>query len=63
MPFLIYTAVNFAVGLLLSVFSDTVGHRFIFIDLGLVAIFGGYTVLATKGLASLLSLTPQMIFT
>ncbi|KAH0544395.1 hypothetical protein FGG08_001421 [Glutinoglossum americanum] len=35
--------------------SGKYGERTIFIDLGLVALFGGYTALSTKGVASLLS--------
>ncbi|KAH0562235.1 hypothetical protein GP486_003072 [Trichoglossum hirsutum] len=35
--------------------SGKYGERIILIDLGLVGLFGGYTVLSTKGVASLLS--------
>ncbi|KAL9130372.1 MAG: hypothetical protein Q9217_001430 [Psora testacea] len=35
--------------------SEKYGERTVLIDLGLVALFGGYTALSTKGVASLLS--------
>ncbi|KAI9314990.1 magnesium transporter NIPA-domain-containing protein [Dichotomocladium elegans] len=41
----------------LSGLSPVYGTRSIMIDLGLVAIYGGYTVLCTKSVSSLLSLT------
>ncbi|KAF2666150.1 DUF803-domain-containing protein [Microthyrium microscopicum] len=37
--------------------SNKYGDKSIFIDLGLVGLFGGYTALSTKGVASLLSYT------
>ncbi|KAF9360735.1 hypothetical protein BGX26_008018 [Mortierella sp. AD094] len=43
--------------------SDTIGSEHIFIDLSIVAIFGGYTVLATKGVSSLVSLSFYKMFT
>ncbi|OCK79681.1 DUF803-domain-containing protein [Lepidopterella palustris CBS 459.81] len=43
------------VGLMLA--SNKYGGKSIFIDLGLVGLFGGYTALSTKGVASLLSYT------
>ncbi|CEP12979.1 hypothetical protein [Parasitella parasitica] len=42
---------------ILSILSPVYGSSSIMIDLGLVAIYGGYTVLSTKSVASLLSLT------
>ncbi|KAI8080123.1 magnesium transporter NIPA-domain-containing protein [Gilbertella persicaria] len=41
----------------LTILSPIYGSSSIMIDLGLVAIYGGYTVLSTKSVASLLSLT------
>ncbi|KAI8387005.1 magnesium transporter NIPA-domain-containing protein [Blakeslea trispora] len=41
----------------LTILSPMYGSSSIMIDLGLVAIYGGYTVLSTKSVASLLSLT------
>ena len=43
--------------------SQKYGSKFIIIDLGLVALFGGYTVLSTKGISSLLSTSFYHIFT
>jgi hypothetical protein len=57
LPFLIYTALNFALLLLLIYLSrqPAWGGRFAAVDVGVCAIFGGYTVLSTKAMASLLS--------
>lgn len=43
--------------------SQKYGSKFIVVDLGLVALFGGYTVLSTKGISSLLSTSLYHIFT
>ncbi|KAI9850929.1 MAG: hypothetical protein M1838_004815 [Thelocarpon superellum] len=43
--------------------SSRYGHRTILIDLGLVALFGGYTALSTKGVATLLSYTLWHVLT
>ncbi|KAI9481104.1 MAG: magnesium transporter NIPA-domain-containing protein [Benjaminiella poitrasii] len=47
----------------LTLLSPIYGSASIMIDLGLVAIYGGYTVLSTKSVASLLSLTFFKMFT
>lgn len=61
--FLVYFIIScVALGVLISL-SDTIGSEYIFIDLSIVAIFGGYTVLATKGVSSLLSLSFYKMFT
>ncbi|KAF9101037.1 hypothetical protein BGX29_006046 [Mortierella sp. GBA35] len=61
--FLVYFVIScVALGILISL-SDTIGSEYIFIDLSIVAIFGGYTVLATKGVSSLLSLSFYKMFT
>ncbi|KAF9156946.1 hypothetical protein BG015_010111 [Linnemannia schmuckeri] len=61
--FLVYFIIScVALGVLISL-SDTIGSEYIFIDLSVVAIFGGYTVLATKGVSSLLSLSFYKMFT
>ena len=39
----------------LSVASNKFGERTVLVDLGLVGLYGGYTALSTKGIASLLS--------
>ncbi|KAI8378206.1 magnesium transporter NIPA-domain-containing protein [Choanephora cucurbitarum] len=52
--YFILTAIAIVV---LTILSPMYGSSSIMIDLGLVAIYGGYTVLSTKSVASLLSLT------
>lgn len=47
----------------LAVASNKFGDRTILIDLGLVGLFGGYTALSTKGVASLLSNTIWRVVT
>ncbi|CAO3616769.1 unnamed protein product [Cunninghamella blakesleeana] len=51
-----------AIGVLTAI-SPWYGSESIMVDLGLVAIYGGYTVLCTKSVASLLSLTLFKMFT
>ena len=55
--FLAYLGITFACMLILMVASNRIGEKTIAIDLGLVGLFGGYTALSTKGVASLLSFT------
>lgn len=56
--FLAYVGVTAAATAVLMALSNRhIGERFIAVDLGLVALFGGYTALSTKGVASLLSYT------
>ncbi|CAK7269330.1 hypothetical protein SEPCBS57363_003547 [Sporothrix epigloea] len=55
--FLIYVGVTCSLIMLLMWASPRYGNRTILIDLGLVGLFGGYTVLATKGVSSMLSST------
>ncbi|KAF2012680.1 DUF803-domain-containing protein [Aaosphaeria arxii CBS 175.79] len=52
-----YLGVTAAVIVILSVLSNRYGEKNILIDLGLVGLFGGYTALSTKGVASMLSYT------
>ncbi|CAH1760902.1 6090_t:CDS:2 [Entrophospora sp. SA101] len=61
--FRIYLIVTVILTSCLLIASIRYGHRLIFIDLSLVAIFGGYTVLATKSISSLLTLTFISMFT
>ncbi|PWN50432.1 DUF803-domain-containing protein [Violaceomyces palustris] len=54
--FLIYTAISAGVAGFLSFLSTTsVADRWVLVDVGLCAVFGGFTVLSTKGISSLLS--------
>ncbi|KAL2036679.1 hypothetical protein N7G274_010550 [Stereocaulon virgatum] len=50
-----YLGVTAAFIIILMWTSENYGERTVLIDLGLVALFGGYTALSTKGVASLLS--------
>ncbi|GFZ48149.1 hypothetical protein JCM24511_05897 [Saitozyma sp. JCM 24511] len=56
-PFIVYTVLNIALALLLAILSRSprLGGRWIGIDVGVCALFGGYTVLSTKALSSFLS--------
>lgn len=60
--FLIYLACTSVVSCVMTGLSVNVGHKNSLIDLSLVAIYGGYTVLATKALSSLLGLTFYRMF-
>ncbi|KAL9052251.1 MAG: hypothetical protein Q9162_005508 [Coniocarpon cinnabarinum] len=55
--FLAYFGVTLAAIVVLMFLSNKYGAKSILIDLGLVGLFGGYTALSTKGIASLLSYT------
>jgi drug/metabolite transporter (DMT)-like permease len=57
MEFEIYMGVTFALIAILIWASPKYGNKTILIDLGLVGLFGGYTALSTKGVASMLSST------
>ena len=61
--FLLYLGITAAVIVVLIWASGKYGEKSILIDLGLVALFGGYTALSTKGVASLLSGTLWRTFT
>ncbi|KAJ4302748.1 hypothetical protein N0V90_001638 [Kalmusia sp. IMI 367209] len=52
-----YFGITVAVIVALVVASNRFGDKNILIDLGLVGLFGGYTALSTKGVASMLSYT------
>ena len=57
LEFEVYLAVTCGLIVLLMWASPRYGNRTILIDLGLVGLYGGYTVLATKGVSSMLSST------
>ncbi|KAH6624528.1 magnesium transporter NIPA-domain-containing protein [Chaetomium sp. MPI-SDFR-AT-0129] len=63
MEFEIYLGVSCGLIVLLLWLSPRYGNRTILIDLGLVGLFGGYTVLSTKGVSSMLSSTLFGAFT
>ncbi|CZT08687.1 uncharacterized protein RAG0_13708 [Rhynchosporium agropyri] len=55
--FEIYMGVTVLLTAVLVWASPRYGHKTILVDLGLVGLFGGYTALSTKGVASMLSST------
>jgi magnesium transporter len=61
--FEIYMCVTFVLIGILVWASPKYGNRTILVDLGLVGLFGGYTALSTKGVASMLSSTLWKAFT
>jgi len=61
--FLVYVAITTVFIVVLMFASPKYGQRTILVDLGLVGLFGGYTVLSTKGVASLLSASLYRAFT
>ncbi|KIN05944.1 hypothetical protein OIDMADRAFT_176072 [Oidiodendron maius Zn] len=61
--FEVYMAITIVLIAILVWISPKYGNRTILIDLGLVGLFGGYTALSTKGLASMLSYTLWRAFT
>ncbi|CAO3674961.1 unnamed protein product [Umbelopsis ramanniana] len=63
MEAIIYYSITGGLILILTVLSPRWGSKSILIDLGLVALYGAYTVLSTKSVSSLLSLTFYKMFT
>ncbi|KAK9240205.1 magnesium transporter NIPA-domain-containing protein [Lipomyces kononenkoae] len=63
MSFTVYVGVTLFLIAGLSVLSNKYGDRLIFIDIALVALFGGYTALSTKAVSSLLSCALYRAFT
>ncbi|RPB04043.1 DUF803-domain-containing protein [Choiromyces venosus 120613-1] len=61
--FEVYFGITCGLIVLFMYLSSKYGRKYIFIDLGLVGLFGGYTVLSTKGISSLLSSSFYRIFT
>ncbi|KAI0952553.1 hypothetical protein AcV7_008314 [Taiwanofungus camphoratus] len=62
--FIVYTAVYIAGAIVLSWLSEgQAGKRWVYVDVGLCALFGGFTVLSTKALSTLLTLEWLDIFT
>ncbi|CAG8455095.1 706_t:CDS:2 [Diversispora eburnea] len=61
--FVIYFITTCVLSIILIYLSKKIGHKFIFVDLSLVAIFGGYTVLSTKAISSLLTMEFVLMFT
>ncbi|KAM3068844.1 hypothetical protein ACMFMG_011006 [Clarireedia jacksonii] len=57
LEFEIYMAITISLIVVLMWASPRYGNKTILVDLGLVGLFGGYTALSTKGVASMLSST------
>jgi len=54
--FIVFSAVYIVAALVLSSLSEgSIGQRHVFVDVGLCAIFGGFTVLSTKAISTLLT--------
>ncbi|KAJ7667844.1 DUF803-domain-containing protein [Mycena polygramma] len=64
LPFIVYTCV-YAVGMVvLSILSERkAGKQYVFVDVGLCALFGGFTVLSTKAISTLLTMEWFEMFT
>ncbi|GAB7360275.1 hypothetical protein MBLNU230_g8033t1 [Neophaeotheca triangularis] len=58
-----YLGITIFLIVVLSFLSNKYGHKTIMIDIGLVGLYGGYTALSTKGVASLLSNTIWRVVT
>lgn len=61
--FLTYVIITVVCIVVLMILSPRYGTRTILVDIGLVGLFGGYTALSTKGVASLLSTSLYKAFT
>ncbi|KAJ7591255.1 DUF803-domain-containing protein [Mycena floridula] len=56
-PFLVYSAVYVVGAIVLAILSEgRLGRQWVFVDLGLCALFGGFTVLSTKAISTLLTM-------
>ncbi|KAH9927128.1 DUF803-domain-containing protein [Epithele typhae] len=63
-PFQLYTLVYIVGIIILSSLSEgPTGKQFVYVDVGLCALFGGFTVLSTKAFSTLLTLEWLQIFT
>ncbi|KAJ7781404.1 DUF803-domain-containing protein [Mycena metata] len=56
-PFIVYTCVYVVGIIVLSILSEgSIGRQWVFVDIGLCALFGGFTVLSTKAVSTLLTM-------
>ncbi|KAJ7699926.1 magnesium transporter NIPA-domain-containing protein, partial [Mycena rosella] len=63
-PFIIYTCVYVVGIIVLSILSQgPAGRQWVFVDVGLCALFGGFTVLSTKAVSTLLTMQWFEMFT
>ncbi|KIM46009.1 hypothetical protein M413DRAFT_441076 [Hebeloma cylindrosporum] len=62
--FIVYSCIYVGGALILATLSEgRIGKTWVFVDIGLCALFGGFTVLSTKALSTLLTLQWIEIFT
>ncbi|PSR73489.1 hypothetical protein PHLCEN_2v10781 [Hermanssonia centrifuga] len=62
--FVVYSIVYIVGAIVLSGLSEgSIGTRYVFVDVGLCALFGGFTVLSTKAISTLLTMEWFEIFT
>ncbi|KDR83559.1 hypothetical protein GALMADRAFT_235781 [Galerina marginata CBS 339.88] len=62
--FIVYSCVYIAGAIVLATLSEgRIGKTWVFVDIGLCALFGGFTVLSTKAISTLLTLRWIEIFT
>ncbi|KAJ7276221.1 magnesium transporter NIPA-domain-containing protein [Mycena haematopus] len=63
-PFIVYSCVYLVGIIILSILSEgKAGKKFVFVDVGLCALFGGFTVLSTKAVSTLLTMQWFEMFT
>ncbi|KAJ6629147.1 magnesium transporter NIPA-domain-containing protein [Mycena sp. CBHHK59/15] len=63
-PFIVYSCVYIAGIIILSILSQgKAGKQWVFVDVGLCALFGGFTVLSTKAVSTLLTMEWFEMFT
>ncbi|PPQ66756.1 hypothetical protein CVT24_008713 [Panaeolus cyanescens] len=63
-PFIVYSCIYVVSAIILAILSEgKFGKTWVIIDVGLCAIFGGFTVLSTKAISTLLTLQWLDIFT
>ncbi|KAF8665725.1 hypothetical protein AX16_000173 [Volvariella volvacea WC 439] len=63
-PFIIYTCFYAVGALILAALSEgSAGKTYVFVDVGLCALFGGFTVLSTKAISTLLTMEWVDMFT
>ncbi|KAH9938496.1 magnesium transporter NIPA-domain-containing protein [Fomitopsis serialis] len=63
-PFVIYAVIYIAGATILTILSERgAGKQYVYVDVGLCALFGGFTVLATKAFSTLLTLEAFEMFT
>ncbi|KAJ3853000.1 magnesium transporter NIPA-domain-containing protein [Lentinula lateritia] len=63
-PFIVYACIYIFGAIILASLSQTsYGQRYALVDIGLCALFGGFTVLSTKAVSTLLTMQWSQVFT